>query len=335
MSEAFFVRIRGRVHGPIDRSKLDRLVAKGQLSRIHEISQDGQSWLPASSMPDLFVVSSLDSISVNPESVSSSHAVQTNKQQSTGNSHRSTTSNLDNQFDVAQDPWQEGEAAVGVEPAVSWYYAIGGTQQGPVPNAKLADLIRTKTVSRQDMVWTNEMPNWAEAGSVAALQPYFNMSSAVAAATNSAETNLDSTSSASPINAGGGGFEDVVNFELQQWIGPVTWLRNAAFLVGVMTIGAGALCILGCLFLFSIGQLIIGIVNMVLGGMIIWFATTLVSLKRDLVTANQTRSGESIASAVRSAIPCWRTLLWSLLSTIIAFGIFFVLGFVMAATGGF
>ena len=333
MSEAFFVRIRGRVHGPIDRSKLDRLVAKGQLSRIHEISQDGRSWQPASSMPELFVVSAQDSIPVNSESVSSPGVAHSDNQPSAGNSNWSATSTLQNQFDVARDPWREGETDVNVEPAVSWYYAIDGTQQGPVPSTKLADLIRTKTVSPQDMVWTNEMPNWAEAGSVVALQPYFETNHAVAA--SSAGTNPYAPSSSSPLIAGGGGFEDVVNYELQQWIGPVTWVRNAAFLVGAMTIGAGALCVLGCLFLFMVSQLVIGIVNMVLGGMIIWFATTLIALKRDLVTADQTRNGESIASAIRSATPCWQTLLWNLLGAIIAFGIFFVLGFVMAATGEF
>ncbi|HTV48863.1 MAG TPA: DUF4339 domain-containing protein [Phycisphaerae bacterium] len=52
--ESYYVRIRGKVTGPFDRPTLERMVQRGQLSRVHEISSDRQNWKPASSVGGLF-----------------------------------------------------------------------------------------------------------------------------------------------------------------------------------------------------------------------------------------------------------------------------------------
>jgi hypothetical protein len=54
MDNQYYIRIRGRVLGPYDMEKLQALVRRGQLSRIHEISGDGVNWLPAPTLPGLF-----------------------------------------------------------------------------------------------------------------------------------------------------------------------------------------------------------------------------------------------------------------------------------------
>ena len=54
MDTALYMRIRGRVLGPYDQEKLQGLARRGQLSRMHELSTDGVSWVRASNFPELF-----------------------------------------------------------------------------------------------------------------------------------------------------------------------------------------------------------------------------------------------------------------------------------------
>ena len=55
MENQLYVRIRGRILGPYDQDKLQSLARRGQLSRLHEVSQDATNWVRASTYPELFV----------------------------------------------------------------------------------------------------------------------------------------------------------------------------------------------------------------------------------------------------------------------------------------
>ncbi len=51
---SYFVRVRGRVQGPFELSRLKELRARGQFSRIFEVSEDGRHWVSSESLADLF-----------------------------------------------------------------------------------------------------------------------------------------------------------------------------------------------------------------------------------------------------------------------------------------
>ena len=53
----------------------------------------------------------------------------------------------------------------------SWFYASGGQQQGPYPEAQLRDLITRGMVSADTLVWTEGMSGWQRAGDVPGLVP--------------------------------------------------------------------------------------------------------------------------------------------------------------------
>ena len=55
MDTQLYLRVRGRVLGPYDQEKLQSLVRRGQLSRMHEVSTDGANWVRASTYAELFV----------------------------------------------------------------------------------------------------------------------------------------------------------------------------------------------------------------------------------------------------------------------------------------
>jgi len=51
----------------------------------------------------------------------------------------------------------------------SWYFAAGGQQQGPYPEAQFRDLIARGQVTAQTLVWAEGMAGWQKAGEVPGL----------------------------------------------------------------------------------------------------------------------------------------------------------------------
>ncbi|TWT91844.1 GYF domain-containing protein [Neorhodopirellula pilleata] len=302
MSAAFYVRIRGRVHGPIDRAKLDTLVARGQLSRIHEISGDGQNWRPAAAMPELFVAVSTAPDSRSPVPKPTTRSIST--------AAEGPVASADPGFVHVDDPW-ENDSASPADDSTSWYYAVNGAQQGPIGSAELVELIRTRRLSNTDMVWKSDMENWAEAGSVPSLAAYFQSASG-------RTSGVAASSTTAPFAASGGTVVDQINYELQQWSSAVGWARNAAFLLGVVLIGFGVVCLVACAMLFSIPQLVLGVVHVVVGAFVLWLGVHLVALKKELTTAGEARSGATIVDAIRTATTAWKSLAWTLAALMMA-----------------
>jgi hypothetical protein len=49
----YFVRVRGRVHGPYELSRLKVLRARGQFSSVFEVSEDGRRWVSSETVTEL------------------------------------------------------------------------------------------------------------------------------------------------------------------------------------------------------------------------------------------------------------------------------------------
>ncbi len=141
MESQMYIRVRGRVLGPYDQEKLQSLARRGQLSRMHELSTDGASWVRASNYPEFF----------------------------TGNAIEAPS-----EYQVAADPVSAATAAVpamamgstvGTPPNQSghWYYTSGGAQRGPVEFANLQLLCASGQVQPDDLVWADGMPAWMPA----------------------------------------------------------------------------------------------------------------------------------------------------------------------------
>lgn len=162
MSDNYYIRIRGRVHGPMDLDRLQGLAQKGQLSKIHELSTDSKNWRPASSMPEIF------------ERKREVAVIRTTGQQ------EQTIATSNNLYDntqladpLAQPPGVQSGPPQGAMQAKDWFYSIDGAQHGPVTQQELATLIRYGSLEREDMVWQSSMAQWAEAGHVPALVSVF------------------------------------------------------------------------------------------------------------------------------------------------------------------
>jgi|HubBroStandDraft_4_1064222.scaffolds.fasta_scaffold121862_2 hypothetical protein len=128
----YFVRIRGKIHGPFDVEKLKKLHSRGQFSRAHEVSRDKRSWQPAGTLPELFGAPEL-------------------RLPQAG----------DNVFlpeiEETGDSYQQTSAPPGT---AKWYYSVGDERHGPVPLMDLRQLVVNGQVSPHDLVWKEGLEDW-------------------------------------------------------------------------------------------------------------------------------------------------------------------------------
>lgn len=141
-TQQLYVKIRGRVLGPFDPSRLQQMVRKGQIGRTHQVSEDGHQWRRAGDYPDLFT--QVDNpASANPrfrESAASSESTQTRPQTD----------------------------------SKKWYFSCDGQeQQGPVSISELRSLVNTRQLGPDDLVWREGMADWIAAKMATELEYLF------------------------------------------------------------------------------------------------------------------------------------------------------------------
>ncbi len=147
-AELHYVRIRGRVYGPYDNARLKQMVGRGQLSRLHEISIDGQSWLPASSQLELFDSSpiSLAPLAYSVDALRSNVAL-------------NLASGDDAELKL------ENETALNLDGGKSnavWF--VGGVDMtvGPVDAPRISALVRRGELKPNSLVWRKGMADWVQ-----------------------------------------------------------------------------------------------------------------------------------------------------------------------------
>lgn len=159
MEGQLYIRVRGRVLGPYEREKLREQVRRGQLSRMHEVSEDGVTWTRASSYADLFQSSPAEAtnganVAARPNSpLPQSPAAQSPVMQQA----------MHVAAPVAQMAVPMGLAAPGGIPLAggpAWYYTRGDQEYGPVEFAQLQQAVNLGTVTADDQVWTDGMADW-------------------------------------------------------------------------------------------------------------------------------------------------------------------------------
>jgi len=154
MSEAasYFVRSRGRVSGPFDLSGLQKMVRRGLVSRIHEISSDRVQWTSAGEFEDLFPTRATQG------------AVAADSEYATS----------------GQEVAPESDSAPTLGSTVSrdandqkFYYSQSGSVVGPVPLSVMRTLAENGTLRADDMVWRDSDAVAVAAYQITHLAQYF------------------------------------------------------------------------------------------------------------------------------------------------------------------
>ncbi len=139
----YFVRARGRITGPFDLPMLQKMVQRGSVSRVHEISEDRVSWSAAREFNELFPAGSdarAGAVSTSPT--------------------------------VPSTPTSSPPAV----PASAYFYAQGGNTYGPVPLQMLKLLAENGQLASSDLVWQEGSNTGVRAESIVALGAVYSLS---------------------------------------------------------------------------------------------------------------------------------------------------------------
>lgn len=140
--ERVYVRFRGRTIGPFTPDKLREMVRRGQVTRMHELSGDGLSWMKADEFGNFF-----------PHAPGYSGAA--------GEMAASST-----------DVPPAGSDAGGTTPVANenataqWYAHVNGEKQGPVSLDQMRLYAEAKILKKDSLVWKAGLDAWKPASEV-------------------------------------------------------------------------------------------------------------------------------------------------------------------------
>lgn len=140
-SANYYIRVRGRVTGPYEKSQLKQMISRGQLGRMHEVSADGRHWKRVQ------------------EELGGAVNIATSQ----------STASADDYSVSAEPTIAQPQTPTNRVPAVNsaqWYYSQDQDSVGPIPFAVIQDLIRSKVLNGETRVWNDSMENWQPAAQV-------------------------------------------------------------------------------------------------------------------------------------------------------------------------
>jgi hypothetical protein len=124
IEERFYLRFKGRVLGPLPPEKIQEMVRRGQITRQHELSPDGQSWANAEEHERFFAKPVTKTVA------------------------------------IAKATENEVNRPVSIE----WYAHFDGANQGPMDESTLLRWVDSGKVVKSTMLWKQGMAEWLEAG---------------------------------------------------------------------------------------------------------------------------------------------------------------------------
>ena len=130
---SLYIRIRGRIQGPLDLRTLRAYIRNGRLARFHDVSEDKSHWLKASDFPELFENEEIEDV----------------RQKLNRQVRPDETTNA-----------QKTPVDPGPTPERQWHYGKGAVSYGPVDTATITGLIQGGALAAEDQVWFDGMPNW-------------------------------------------------------------------------------------------------------------------------------------------------------------------------------
>lgn len=157
------MRFKGRVLGPLTREKTMELAKRGQITKQHELSPDGETWKQAQDFPELFAI----------ERASAIQAAAKIKQK---------------------------ETAAPEAPAEEWYAHFEDSNQGPVDSKGMKKWIALGTVTKETLIWRQGMSEWQPAESIRA--EWFGTGNLGRSSSHQPQTQTDSSSTISGDNEG-------------------------------------------------------------------------------------------------------------------------------------
>ncbi len=156
-SETWYVRTRGRILGPLTWSQLRALRDRGQLARFDQLSRDRQDWISADRLEALFPTAGSSGAFVS--GFEPSPSCPSPRREPAPDSDANP--NIFMMLDPEEEPSQGVASAMPAADASNdWYYAEGGTPQGPVGLSVLARLASEGRIGPATLHWRSGLDQW-------------------------------------------------------------------------------------------------------------------------------------------------------------------------------
>lgn len=151
MSEdRLYIRFKGKVLGPLTSPKVQELARRGQITRMHELSPDGISWVRAGEYGNLF------------------NSDKSAEQRPAGGAEYGAAPIPVNPLYSQAGPVTPSPAASrpteSPDMAVQWYAHINGENRGPLTTASLMGSVNSGQVAPDTLVWRAGFDDWRPAG---------------------------------------------------------------------------------------------------------------------------------------------------------------------------
>ncbi len=269
MSDQYYIRLRGRVQGPFDAEKLRQLARRGQFSRMHEVSPDGQQWSPASQQPELFAPAAV------PVAANSAAATPT-----------------------AVDSWRGGgpssTAAAAPSTQDSWYFVTAGKEQGPIEFSALQEHFVSRRLAPETEVWRTGMVEWVPANTVPGLVP-------VPAASAQPTVVVNTTSQPTPRT-------ELEPFLLRTLAASRPWvifISVIGFIYAALMFGSGLVLVIVASRVGAPPGTVAGITNMVMGIVVFTGSWMLMNHAGWINMVERTRQEETLRSCLEALKNFW------------------------------
>lgn len=156
MATEYYIRVQGRVEGPLSLERIRLLVKRRQFSRFHEVSTDGKTWSRAGNDPTLFAEP--------PKPVSrpgrpSDPSVP--EPDSSVDWLAAGLESIDGAGDSQAIPGEHDVSADAQAADDGWYYLDGESQQGPVLISELKALLESSRMGPEHYVWHPHLESWS------------------------------------------------------------------------------------------------------------------------------------------------------------------------------
>lgn len=136
----WYIRNRGQVSGPFNTSELESLRAQGKFARFHEVSEDRQTWVSASSLTAIFPAPAVES----PKVESPPNASSTGSPVPSGSSA------------PAYHPGSLGP----IDDGEIWYFSHRGSPPCAVSFLELKRKAMNRQIDQETLVWKDGLPKW-------------------------------------------------------------------------------------------------------------------------------------------------------------------------------
>jgi hypothetical protein len=162
--EQIYVRFKGKVLGPLTLQKVQELARRGQITRMHDLSSDGISWLKAEEFGDVFATSRGPATgspagvkgTLLPPSGAPLSAVASSEVGGSSEPH----------FGTALTPQKSallprpGESP---DESIQWYVHLNNKNQGPLNTSSLTNAVKSGQVTRETLIWRAGFDDWKPA----------------------------------------------------------------------------------------------------------------------------------------------------------------------------